>query len=77
MLDSVALGQLSRRPILVDVGCEVAKRPAMFLGHRYSVMVHAFGVFKPEGFQIAEIHLQAIQETRHRPTRHEGQVAAT
>ena len=76
MLDSVALSQLSRRPILVDVGCEVAKRPAMCFGHRSRVMVQAFGVFKQEGFQIAEIHLQAIKETRHRPTRHQGQVAA-
>jgi hypothetical protein len=75
MLDSVALGKLSRRPILVDVGYEVSKRPAMFLGHRYSVMVHALGVFEQEGFQIAEIHIQAIKEPSHRPTRHDGEVA--
>src|SRR5437867_6274007 len=76
MLDSVALGKLSRRPILVDVGCEVSKWPSMFFRHRYRVLVHAFGVFKQKGFQIAEVHIQAIKEPRHRPTGHDGQVAA-
>ena len=76
VLDSIASGQLSRRLVFVDVGCKVSKGPSLFFSHCYGVILHAFGVLEQERFQIAEIHIQAIKKLRHRPTGHNGEVAA-
>jgi len=62
--------------VFVDVGCKVSKGPSMFFSHCYGVILHAFGVLQQERFQIAEIHIQAIKKLRHRPTGHNGEVAA-
>ena len=77
MLDSIALGQLLRRRVLVDVGCEVLKWPSMLFGHRDGMILHAFGVLEQERSQTAAaILIQPIEEFGHGPTGHDGQVAA-
>src|SRR5207244_3687236 len=43
VLDSIALRQLLRRRILVDVGCEALKWSSILFGHRHGMILHAFG----------------------------------
>lgn len=76
MLDSIALGQLLRRLVFIDVGGEVLKWPSMLFGHRHGMILHACGVLEQERFQTAAILIQAVQEFGHGPTGHDGEVAA-
>ena len=76
MLDSVTLSQFSGRLLFVDVGCEILEWPSLFLGHRDGMVLHAFRVFQQEWLQGAEILIQTVEELSHRPTRHDGEIAA-
>src|SRR5439155_14226510 len=76
VLDSIALGQLLRCCVFVDVGCEVLKWPSMLFRHRDGMILHALGVLEQERSQAAAILIQAVEEFCHSPTGHDGQVVA-
>jgi hypothetical protein len=74
--DSVALGQLARGILLIDVRLEILKRSALFFSHRDSVVLHALGVLQQERLDVAEMDMEAIKQFRHLPTRRDGQITA-
>jgi hypothetical protein len=62
VLDSIALGQLLRLGIFVDVGREVLKWPSLLFGHRDGMILHAFRVLEQERSQAAAFLIQLVEE---------------
>ena len=75
-VNAIALRQFPSRVLLSNRGSQILERPFILLGHGDRVVLHALGVLQQERLEAAALYIQSIEELRHRPARHDGQVAA-
>jgi hypothetical protein len=74
--DAVTLGDRAGGIFLAQLGAQVLERPAVLAGKGHRMGFDALGVGQQERFDAGAVHLVSLDQLRHRPARHDRQVAA-
>jgi hypothetical protein len=76
IVDAVTLGDLARGIFLAHLGAQVLERPAVLASHGQCMRLDALGVGQQERLDAGTVDLVRLQQLRHRPPRHDWQIAA-